>query len=218
MSSILKALKKLEQERHRETARTSPLPLDNAILHELRAEQQRRPPSTGLLISAALALFLGGAGLVYLLQRPSPPTGSPQPAPPAAAPVPSPLPAPTPKAGIPPTAPPTGIPKNAGSEKPAERRQQAPAPPKTAPVTVQASTAPAAATPSQASTQNTRRPHLKVLGIAYQAGDNTSPVAIVNGTPVTAGSMIEGVRVEEILKDRVRFSQAGERFEVPLAR
>lgn len=218
MSSILKALKKLEQERHRETVRTSPLPLDNAILHEMRTEQQRRPPSTGLLISAALALFLGGAGLVYLLQRPSPPTGSPQPAALSVAPLPTPLPAPTPKTGVPPTAPPNRPLKNAGPERPAERRQQAQAPTKTAPVTVQAPTTPSATTPPQASAQNSRRPHLKVIGIAYQAGDNASTVAIVNGTPVTVGSMIEGVRVEEILKDRVRFSQAGERFEVPLAR
>lgn len=56
---------------------------------------------------------------------------------------------------------------------------------------------------------------LKVDGIAFQEGAADS-LAVVNGTTVSKGSVIEGVRVEEIQKDRVRFSRGGEKFEVIL--
>jgi len=58
-------------------------------------------------------------------------------------------------------------------------------------------------------------PVLKVLGIAFQDG-STNSVAVVNGVAVTKGSVIEGVRVEEIQKDRVKFSRGGETFEIIL--
>jgi type II secretory pathway component PulC len=56
------------------------------------------------------------------------------------------------------------------------------------------------------------RPVLKVLGIAYQ--DGAESAAVINGVTVTKGSVIEGVRVDEIQKDHVRFSSGGEKFEV----
>ena len=58
-------------------------------------------------------------------------------------------------------------------------------------------------------------PVLKVLGIAFQDG-STNSVAVVNGVAVSKGSVIEGVRVEEIQRDRVTFSRGGETFEVIL--
>jgi general secretion pathway protein B len=43
-------------------------------------------------------------------------------------------------------------------------------------------------------------------------------VAVVNGIPVSNGSVVEGARVEDIQRDRVRFSYGGERFEVTLGK
>ena len=58
-------------------------------------------------------------------------------------------------------------------------------------------------------------PTLRVNGIAFQnsAADN---MAIVNGTPVSNGSIIEGITVEEVRKDRVLFQRNGEKFEIQL--
>lgn len=56
---------------------------------------------------------------------------------------------------------------------------------------------------------------LKVHGIAFQDG-GANGVAVVNGVAVSKGSMIEGARVEEIQKDRVRFSRGGEAFDIIL--
>lgn len=58
-------------------------------------------------------------------------------------------------------------------------------------------------------------PALRVNGIAFQDGSVNS-VAIINGTPATNGSEIDGVKVEEIYKNRVRFSYKGEKFEINL--
>jgi type II secretory pathway component PulC len=57
-------------------------------------------------------------------------------------------------------------------------------------------------------------PVLKVHGIAFQ--DGADSVAVVNGITVSNGSVIEGARVEEIQKDRVRFSRGAEKFEIIL--
>jgi type II secretory pathway component PulC len=56
---------------------------------------------------------------------------------------------------------------------------------------------------------------LKVEGIAFQDG-GTDGVAVVNGVTVSKGSVIEGARIEEIQKDRVKFSRGGEKFEIIL--
>ncbi|MBK5276793.1 MAG: hypothetical protein JJE30_17325 [Desulfuromonadales bacterium] len=56
---------------------------------------------------------------------------------------------------------------------------------------------------------------LKVEGIAVQDGGAES-LAVVNGTTVSRGSVIEGARVEEIQKDWVRFNRNGESFYVVL--
>ena len=58
-------------------------------------------------------------------------------------------------------------------------------------------------------------PVLRVNGIAFEDGA-TEGVAIVNGAPVTNGAMIEGVKVEEIHKNKVRFNFNGEKFEITL--
>lgn len=60
-------------------------------------------------------------------------------------------------------------------------------------------------------------PVLRVNGIAFQDGA-TDSVAIVNGVPVSSGSVVEGTKVEAIQKDRVRFSYKGETFEISLGK
>ncbi len=58
-------------------------------------------------------------------------------------------------------------------------------------------------------------PTLKVTGIA---GEKGSPVhlAIVNGTSVVEGSLVNGAKVEKIMPDRVRFIFENHSFDVPL--
>ena len=60
-------------------------------------------------------------------------------------------------------------------------------------------------------------PVLTVTGIAWQK-DSTDRMAIVNGTSVAEGVIVEGARVEKILQDRVRFSFGTKTFDVSLGR
>lgn len=60
-------------------------------------------------------------------------------------------------------------------------------------------------------------PQVTVSGIAY----STTPadrLAVVNGVPVVEGKSVSGVKVEEIMPDKVRFSQGQKSFEVPVGR
>jgi general secretion pathway protein B len=59
--------------------------------------------------------------------------------------------------------------------------------------------------------------NLKVTGIAWQ-NDGQEHIAIVNGVSVSEGSRVEGARVEKIFPDRVRFSAENGSFEVPLGK
>ncbi len=58
------------------------------------------------------------------------------------------------------------------------------------------------------------QPLLKVDGIAFEG--NSEPIAVVNGTPVSSGSVIQGVKIERILVDSVIFNQNGGRVEVKM--
>jgi len=73
------------------------------------------------------------------------------------------------------------------------------------------------AAPSPAPTQKgvVSRPILTINGIAFQDGGSEN-LAVINGITVSSGTLIEGVMVEDIQKDRVRFSQGGEKFEIIL--
>jgi general secretion pathway protein B len=59
------------------------------------------------------------------------------------------------------------------------------------------------------------RPSLVINGIAFQEGSSEN-LAVINGVTVSNGNVIEGVMVEDIQKDRIRFSQGGESFEITL--
>jgi len=71
------------------------------------------------------------------------------------------------------------------------------------------------AAPSPAPKGVVSRPVLTINGIAFQDGGSEN-LAVINGITVSSGALIEGVLVEEIQKDRVRFSQGGEKFEIIL--
>jgi general secretion pathway protein B len=59
------------------------------------------------------------------------------------------------------------------------------------------------------------RPDLKVTGIAWQK-DAESSAAIINGRPLLQGGVVDGYKVEEIFPDKVRFSGSSGSIEVPL--
>ena len=71
---------------------------------------------------------------------------------------------------------------------------------------------PVAAAPA---TTGKTRSEIRVTGIAWQK-DGESSAAIVNGLPVQQGSMVDGFKVEEIYQDKVRFSGTNGSLEVPL--
>jgi general secretion pathway protein B len=56
-----------------------------------------------------------------------------------------------------------------------------------------------------------------INGIAWQK-DSASRLAVVNGVPVREGGIVEGAKIEQILQDRVIFSLGGKSFEAALER
>lgn len=56
-------------------------------------------------------------------------------------------------------------------------------------------------------------PNITINGIAWQK-DSSSSMAVINGVQVTEGSIVQGTKVEEIFPDRIRFSRNGKQFEV----
>ncbi|MBI1922183.1 MAG: general secretion pathway protein GspB [Geobacter sp.] len=58
-------------------------------------------------------------------------------------------------------------------------------------------------------------PSLRVTGIAWQK-ESTSRLAIVNGQAVSEGASVGGARVQTILPDRVEFAYAGQKLSVSL--
>lgn len=71
--------------------------------------------------------------------------------------------------------------------------------------------------PSPESAPRFVRPDLTVSGIAFQL-DHQARLAVVNDLPVMEGTEIDGATVEEILPDQVRFSFSGRVFEVNLVK
>jgi general secretion pathway protein B len=215
MSSILKALQKLEQEKA--ARKPDSFRIDAEILRG--GGQQRRFFSTGASL-AAIALFLCGVGATYLFmkheQTPAPvqqsqsgrkvyPTVSATPFPVTTIPVAEPHSGP-PAKGI--SAPQKK--SRSVEQQPTRSVKSAEIVPQVVPVepkSVSPSEPPAPLVPPI-------RPVLKVNGIAFQ--DGADSVAVINGVTVSNGSVIEGARVEEIQKDRVRFSRGGERFDIIL--
>jgi hypothetical protein len=70
-----------------------------------------------------------------------------------------------------------------------------------------------AASPSNGSV--TTLPSLKLSAIVWYE-DPSKRFVMVNGVIANEGSFVEGVKVEEIYPDRVRFSHNGRPFEIPI--
>jgi general secretion pathway protein B len=77
--------------------------------------------------------------------------------------------------------------------------------------------APASSVPVQRAPESAGAPTpmMTVSGIAWQK-DTSFRMAVVNGSPVREGGTVEGTTVKEILPDRVRFSYNGKEFEVSM--
>jgi len=221
MSSILKALKRLEQEktvRRPHETRVDAEIIRNVPLH-------RRTPLFVILVGA-VALFVGGGAAVYLMLKPSmgqrvavqesvtsrsnPPATVPSTTIDASTPIKAettvtvrpesaPRPVPQQKSPLP---SPASLPQNSALQKLPEAGPAAPVDPQ------------AAAPPPQ---KTTPKAELHLDGIAFQDGGAES-LAVINGKTVTRGAMVEGARVEDIQRDRVTLSRGGERFEIILDR
>ncbi len=219
MSYILKALKKLEQEKA--ARRDSPPDIKSAILAPGR-------PVAGslrmLLISAVILLVLCGCILAYvLLQRnphspgasvlnsvpsvtpPARPDGQPR----AASPAPPPLQREAEQKAVEEGSSSTNIPAHPAVTLHSEETPPSFPTPRTAP----------ASGPHPEGQEAAVSPPsgVKVNGIALQ-DDPDASVAVVNGVLAHRGATIHGMRVEEIFSDRVRFSVNGGRFEVKISK
>jgi general secretion pathway protein B len=214
MSSILKALKKLENEK------TSRLPdslrIDSDILKSTDFTRKRSPIVSVELI---LLVFGGGATATYLFMKEAK----------SSLPVTSQLPAPAiQKAQSPPTplikteTLPAEIivvpsPTETATKTPVARQQKIKVSESIeikTPKTVGAGISKKAKEPEEeARTTVATTPLLRVNGIAYQ-NNSADSLAIVNGIAVSNGSTVEGVVVEEVRKDRVLFQRNGEKFEI----
>ncbi|MDA8429827.1 MAG: general secretion pathway protein GspB [Geobacteraceae bacterium] len=220
MSSILKALKKVENDKR--ICRPDQFGIDARIL-------QDGSPARFTRISASLiaaALFLCGSGATYFFMRHDTTHLIPQTPPPRSVSVPL-----VPVSDV--VQP--GLGSRLVSSSPARRSSAKPA----SVVGAQARTTGAAvklSRPTLPERQTDRAaasvsrpvtapiatvsavrnmPHLTVNGIAYQEGGSDN-LAVINGITVSNGAVIEGVKVEDIQKDRVQFSHDGEKFEIIL--
>jgi general secretion pathway protein B len=229
MSSILKALKRLE---HENTARKPDTFRINAEI--LKGTAARRTSSVGVLLAAG-AVFACGSFATYLyLKRSLPP-------------VPVIAISPAPKTETRPEAPGVTVtPSDPSVIIPADQNHNMAQPKVVAPVLVKSvpallsqpvvqrhqtppekpvetilhSAKPSVDSKPVSSPVNPVTPPvkpaaLKLDGIAFQDGGVDS-LAVINGTSVSKGSMIEGAKVEEVLKDRVRFSRGVDTFEIIL--
>lgn len=209
MSFILKALKKLEDEKAARNRGEVDLP--GALLRAEATPAQGRPVRWWLII----LVFAAGSGLTALQHRPGTSTASRiESPPPAVYPLSE---APTPPAPRPVVAPETPV--SASASAPVERA------PAGTPETGRPRHAAAriAAAPERTEGPATPVPAvsasngLRVNGIALQ-DDPEESVAVINGALVKRGMTVGEMRVDEILPDRVRLSGPGGTVEVHLSR
>lgn len=222
MSSILKALKKLEQEK----AIRGERPVDLAVDIHRGARRQRQNllvPVVCLLIGLILA-----SGVAWLIYAPA--TGrlhkrsqQPSPASPLAplvhlpeSPVAPAGPATTAPAAadLPPSVSPPGSGvKSSHGRNVASKRETAPARPASR-VTPPAQE-PGASGEDRQSPGALPAPDLRLTGIVWQE-DAASRMAIINDLPVMVGTVIEGARVVEIRPDQVVLESDGKKTELHL--
>ncbi|MDD2364991.1 MAG: general secretion pathway protein GspB [Desulfuromonadaceae bacterium] len=228
MSSILKALKKLEDDKS--ARQPDELQINSEIL---RSDNPTKISSTAVILSSLL-LLAGGSGGTYLYMKKAPSTDQSVTAELPAKPVSV---RKEPKTVVPPVStikeehPPAAIiivpakkektrdmlQLKSGRGDKISKKVIIPEPGKNnvetsgIPKAVTATTS----TPQSVATQNKNVPTLRVNGIAFQ--DNSADtLAIVNGTPVAVGAKIDGVIVKDILKDRVIFKINENEFEIEM--
>jgi general secretion pathway protein B len=244
MSSILKALKKLEEEKA--AKRSGQVDISRAILTEKPARSGRRTPVLVIGSSVLLAVVVLAGSVMLWHGRSTPSAGKlqanapqlpAQPAPVKAAPLPQPAAKPSstvpatpavivtrrPLAAVPSPPPlPTPTLQTPRQTSPVPLRQM-PTAPIAKPLPVPNATpqppveAVAKPVPPPSAPQRQTVPALRVSGIAWQK-DSASRLAIVNGQPVGLGVDVGGATVDEIFPDRVRFTYKGEKVEVGLGR
>ena len=217
MSSILKALKKLEENKN--VRRHDLLNIDTDILREVTP--RRFSALRGTLL--ALFLFVCGSGATYLFMKHETVSSSRQ-LPSGSHTVLSPD---RPSPALPVTRPDVVVqtslpePKNAATThkiKP-DTKIQSP-PPVLQKITknnVEPNKVLKPAPPSTSPRTSDTPPLLRVTGIAFQP-EGSDSVAMVNGVSASQGALIEGVKIDDIQKDRVRFSFKGTTFEVPVGK
>ena len=214
MSSILEALKKLEEEKAARRAGMGPLAGRVA-----KTGRRSRQTSTWLLAGGMLAIAAVSALATYFAMNGSPSSRNKSEKPPEVSRTPD---APLPPAGIPVTdmlnprsSDLTPREKREGISNPLPRStiRDASHPPASSPSS--AGPEPSAPGKSRHEAAGAPLPALNVAGIAWQK-DNAFRMAVVNGVPVREGDTVEGATVKEILADRVRFSFNGKEFEVPM--
>ena len=254
MSSILKALKKLEEEKAAKQGQRVDITKDI-----FGAAQQ---PATGIrwpLIAAgaAGAVALGVVAYLFIAKPGTRPTPPPVPAETRlSAAVPSPAPAVEPLTAVPqppqetrPVAPKPAPPRVVppAAPKAVAAKPKAPGPcddqtgkgyrdtkgpcalPRFRPSPPTTRSSAPRLTPAAGKTGGSRRhgpvsapaaaatPKITVSGIAYNK-DAADRLAVINGVPVGEGKSVSGVKVEEIMPDKVRFSSGQKSFEVPVGR
>lgn len=231
MSSILKALKKLEDEKTSHSPES--LKIDSDILKS-GSEARRMSPLAALL--ACVLIFGGGAGAAYFIMTGN--TTRPTAVPPQAATTIAPVPLQPPAATAPQAAKPVQPLVKAVAVPIQKKPAVAAAQPKAKPQKIAAVAAKhPASKPPKATLQHSNdqplpkadngskielppsasptMPTLRVNGIAFQ-NNSADSMAIINGVPVSSGATVEGATVEEIRRDRVVFQKSGEKFEIKL--
>lgn len=214
MSSILKALQRLEQDRA--VRRNGPPDIEAGLLTPQKPTKRHWPMLAGMLAIAGTTAIvtyalMGG----FSLPRRQAPSSSPRsPLPPTAASRSEAQPmtvivAPQPRLPVPPHRRPSTestLPAAAGAV-PSPPPSTRPASPEKEPVGTHA--AQSATSPAPPASP------IRVSGIAWQK-DGSTPVAVVNGMAVSEGGTVAGARVEKIFPDRVRFTRGDRHFDVSL--
>lgn len=209
MSSILKALKKLEQEKA--VRKQEEIDLSREILQDEAPLQRRLPWQRGAGIVAIILLAL--TVIILLWKKPTGPMQANAPALQQTAPQSTQgetVPVMVQQQPSNPAEKPTAIrvPLHATTQTKKSTSSARPEP--KGPAVIQQ------AEPARQQAPNSAE-ELSVSGIAWNK-DSSERLAIVNGQPLTTGSVINGAIVEEILKDRVRFSISGRSFEISIGK
>ncbi len=229
MSSILKALQKLENDKA--SRQTKEPDISSAIIRE---KQRRSTPTRWILPIAVTAVaassviltytFMGGFSadrkadkqLIHQSLPSQPPISSQIPA----AQLPS---APSAPSALPPV---DRLTTPTLTEQRPKQPRSLPTPSLSPSLPAAESTQPASVAPktelSPLTTDHSKDkplpvPLFSINGIAWQK-DSASRLAVVNGVPIGEGGMVEGAKIEQIFQDRVRFSLEGKSFEVSLER